>query len=176
MEQINTTNTDTIATTTAPADDVRACTRCKGVGTYTHAGFTSLEGKVYPDTTYTCHSCKGEKTFTAPDAKAIIALITTGRKGGESGRRMRASWPAYKKGDDTYNRYENRTAARAYYVWRLARFHGGKDMTLPMTADVVCGGDPFKKELDTMSEEVAKHVFGTDMAAANRWHRALYGT
>ncbi len=38
-----------------------------------------------------------------------------------------------------------------------------------MTADMVTGGDPFKPLLDRLSDVVAQRVFGTHMAAANRW-------
>jgi len=63
--------------------------------------------------------------------------------------------------------------SRAYYVWRMARFHGGADVTMPVVASVLRGNDPFVKELDALAELVAKKVFGTDMAAALRWGSAL---
>lgn len=46
-------------------------------------------------------------------------------------------------------------------------------MTMPMTASLVVHGDPYKDELDKVSELVAKKVFGTDMAATCRWGAAL---
>ena len=58
---------------------------------------------------------------------------------------------------------------RIYYVWRLARFHGGADVCLPMGATMDSHADPFIKELDTIADKVAKMVFGSDMAAAYRW-------
>lgn len=58
---------------------------------------------------------------------------------------------------------------RGYYVWRLARFHGGKDVTLPMLASLAVAGDPYVKNLDVIADGIAKAIFGTDMAAAARW-------
>jgi hypothetical protein len=46
---------------------------------------------------------------------------------------------------------------------------------MPMTADSVTSGDPFKPELDAMADMVAKKVFGTNMAAAYRWGNLLFG-
>jgi hypothetical protein len=60
---------------------------------------------------------------------------------------------------------------RAAYVWRWARFHGGADVTMPCTVDNA--GDPWGKDLDVIADRVARHVFGTDMAAAHRWGTAL---
>ena len=64
---------------------------------------------------------------------------------------------------------------RAYYVWRMARFHGGVDVTMPIVAITFSHGDPFKKELDEMADAVAKSVYGTTMAAAARWGALLVG-
>lgn len=59
-------------------------------------------------------------------------------------------------------------AARAYYVWRMARFNGGIDMTMPMSADLVVRGDPFRAKLDALADAVAKRAFGLDMSAARK--------
>lgn len=48
-------------------------------------------------------------------------------------------------------------------------------MTMPMTAHMLINGDPHQKALETFSDIVAKKFFGTDMAAAQAWHRAFYG-
>ena len=98
-----------------------------------------------------CYTCKGKLIVDIPDFDKILEDIK-GRKG------LRSKRPA---------------DARAYYVWRLARFHGGVDVTMPMMASVELGADPYKKELDSLSDTVAKSVFGTDMAAAYRWGSAL---
>ncbi len=133
--------------------ETRPCTSCKGEGTRPHW----QEGKPPQE----CSACKGKCFFEAPDVDAILKEIMT-RQG-----KFRQSWPSNK------NVWKNRSMARAYYVWRLARFHGGKDVTMPMTADLMTRGDSWKKELDAMSDVVAKKAFGTDMAAAYRWGAAL---
>jgi hypothetical protein len=141
---------------------MKQCERCKGE-TVTHShGFTSVEGKVYPSRTDTCICCKGEGFFPEIDESAIIAAIVA--KQGKNKGQLRASMTS---------NFSDRDAARAYYVWRLARFHGGKDVTMPMMADLAVRGDPFKAELDKLADAVAKQYFGTDMAAAHRWGRAL---
>lgn len=149
------------------AVEVRNCMRCEGKGTVHMAGFTASDGTVYADKTYKCSACNGEKTFTAPDGAKIIELITTGRGVKDGKRKLRASW------SNKTNRFEDILTGRAYYVWRMARFHGGKDVTMPFTAGIVVSGDPFRDELDAMSELVAKKALGTDMAGALRWGQAL---
>ena len=144
----------------------RDCTRCKGVGTIFRAGFTH-EGTTYPDKTETCSRCHGAKQMQAPDWDLILKQITTSRGLPKGQSKLLASFPS------KLNHYRDREAARAYYVWRLARFHGGKDMTMPVTAEMVTGGDPFMEELSAMSDIVAKRFFGSDMAAAQRWGQAF---
>ena len=142
----------------------RACLRCNGEGTVFHKGFTSLEGKVYPDETKPCYGCKGAKVFQEPDYDAIVSAVVSSK--GKSKGKLKASW----QGSEHYSHLN---AARAYYVWRLARFHGGVDMRMPITADMVLRSDPFKPELDKLADIVAKKLLGTDMAAAFRWGKAL---
>jgi hypothetical protein len=105
------------------------------------------------DATKTCIWCKGTGTFEAPNLDAIRAILK-GRKGLVS-----------RKPEDK----------RAAYVWRMARFHGGKDTTLPMMAPLDINGDPFIDQLDTLADETAKLYFGSDLAGAHRWYRALHG-
>ena len=110
-----------------------------------------FEGRHYPERREKCLSCNGTGIFNPPDPIAIEEEIR-GRKG------LRSQRP---KSD------------RAYYVWRLARFHGGKDMTMPVMASVYIHGDPFVDELNKIADDTAKKYFGTDIAAAKRWGRAL---
>lgn len=98
-----------------------------------------------------CPFCKGIGAFEEPNVDEILKAIR-GRKG------LRSARPRDR---------------RAYYVWRLARFHGGADVTMPMNVMYENDGDPWLKELDELADAVAKHVFGTTMAAAHRWGRAL---
>lgn len=95
----------------------------------------------------------------------IVALLK-GRNG-----KMRSTRPQAPAKDMTWEARVLRD--RAYYVWRLARFHGGKDVTMPVMANIMVHGDPELKGLDEMAEWYARKEFGTDMAAAIRWSRVL---
>jgi hypothetical protein len=132
----------------------RACKTCNGEGRNFSKGFTTAEGKVYEDTWRKCFSCDGVGHFNPPNALEIWKEIK-GKKG------LRSSLDIRKR------------TSRGYYVWRMARFHGGADVTMPMGASSGVYGDPFKGELDAIADVVAKHCFGTDLAAAHRWGRVL---
>jgi hypothetical protein len=140
----------------------RACTRCNGTG-ITHSQWAKDRGSEGPEGR-PCHTCKAKGSFEGLDIQGIVDIILT-KRGNK--RSFRKSFPS------NLDRYGNVLHGRAYYVWRLARFHGGKDVTMPMTADMILHGDPFKKELDQLADVVAKHAFGTNMAAAARWGMAL---
>jgi hypothetical protein len=101
-----------------------------------------------------CFDCSGSGTFSAPVLEEIVALIK-GRKGLRS-----------KRPDDR----------RAYYVWRLARFHGGVDVTLPVMAEMDSSSDPYKELLDIWGQAIAQTVYGSGTAGTERWHRAIYGS
>lgn len=144
--------------------ETRNCTICDGQGKVFRQGFVADSGKVYPDRWDSCVSCKGEGSFLAPNEAKILARITATQ--GKNKGKIRASMTS---------NFSDKEEARAYYVWRLARFHGGKDTTLPMMADLAVRGDPYKTDLDNLADRVAKEQFGTDLAAAVRWGRAFYG-
>jgi len=129
---------------TGPTDGRKPCLKCEGTG----VGDSPL--RPY------CSSCDGLGYFLPPDTKAILQQVTTAR-GAKKSRRFRRSRPPRKFGD------------RAYFVWRLARFHGGADVCLPMVAEMAIEGDPWRDELEVFAGLLAKKVFGTDMAAASRW-------
>lgn len=126
----------------------RVCTACNGEGKK-QDGWGTKEIR-------NCYNCEGRCQFYAPDLEVILKAIK-GRKG------LRSSRPSRELG------------ARAYYVWRMARFHGGVDVTMPVMADMELGRDPFRPELDSIADAVAKKAFGTDMAAACRWGPLLGG-
>lgn len=153
-------------TETLSYKDEAHCTKCKGTGTRFSKGFTADSGKVYPDRTLDCSFCHGRGSFPAVDVAAIGKLIqsTKGKKG------FRKSWPSKMNPWRT----QDVTVRRAYYVWRNARFHGGVDVTMPITAIDTSSGDPHIKFLDALADFVAKKVFKTNMAAAYRW-RAAFG-
>lgn len=125
------------------------CTRCNG---------SKLTRPIVIDENNTiparqCPHCDGTGSFAAVDVPALLKLIK-GRKPGT----IRSRRP-----DDS----------RAYFVWRMARFHGGADVTMPMTASLMVSGDPYVPLLDAIAEKVAQAVYGTDMAGAVRWAHAM---
>ena len=139
------------------------CNRCKGTGITVLEAFTSsFDGKSYPRTERPCGYCYGAGEFLAPSFKEILDLILSAR--GKNKGKVKTARPEFAR---------TILADRAYYVWRMARFHGGADVTMPMAASMNVRGDPYRDELDTMADAVARASFGTDLAAANRWGSAL---
>lgn len=150
-------------------DETRDCKRCKGTGTVESTWIwdaVSMTGHHGPGP---CKECDATGKFAKPDFNSIFETITKGTKGIEK-RTFRASKPKFE------NEFKNKAEGRAYYVWRLARFHGGKDVTMPVVASMCTSYDPYEKELDAFASLVAKGAFGTDMAAAYRWANALGGS
>lgn len=151
----------------------RPCGRCKGTGITVSPALpdqsgTDSFGKPYhyparPEKRERCYCCKGTGTFPAVNVDMILAAIK-GRKG------LRSAAPKPRDGSRGYGDLHDK---RAYYVWRLARFHGGEDVTMPVTATMLIHNDPFLPELDALADAIAKRVFGTDLAAAHRWGHAL---
>lgn len=138
------------------------CPRCEGSGRRILGAYTKVDGtKVEAIDLGVCYICKGYATVQVdPDA---IREAIKGRKG------LRTAKPA----PDTFG---------ASYVWRMARFHGGIDTTMPILCygDVGCGGilTPNARlmldMLDMLADKAAKKYCGTDMAAAKRWKGLLY--
>lgn len=147
----------------------RRCTECED-GVYVSPAVKLDGGRVIPERRSACHACEGRGILPAPDFNAIFEAVTTARGVKAGGRKFRKSAPeAWKQSNKGLS---NR---RAYYVWRWARFHGGADVTMPMTAELFCGRDAWKKELDAYAEALARRVFGTDLAGAHRWSQLLVG-
>ena len=140
----------TIATTT---DNDRKCTICQG------AGYNEYEG-----VRHSCISCKGKGTFPPFSVEKVLNRVLTTRKN----KTFRASF-------DTKYVFSDLDEARAYFVWRLTRFHGGADVTMPVTAGMAVTGDPYKQELDYVASILAKRAFGTHIAGAARWAGVLLG-
>ena len=136
--------------------DSRPCKSCEGSGTYFSPAFTYGDHS-YPDEARPCSSCKGVGHFDPIDVAAIRKEIFSSR--GKHG--LKASLNSYK------------ASHRGYYVWRMARFHGGADMTMPVMAGVWTHSDPFIADLDALADVVAREAFGSDLKAALRWGRAL---
>lgn len=135
--------------------ETRLCPRCNGSKVQDYLGETRA-----------CNNCKATGSFEGFDAAAIKAAIVC-KRGARKGQILASMTSPY-RGTVEQN--------RAYYVWRMARFHGSrdsKDLCQPFAADMVLGRDPFVKELDKLADEVAIEHFGTDKAAAIVWGRAM---
>lgn len=139
------------------------CTKCDGAGQKhsDYANFNPLT-KQFTGGMQRCHYCQGRGTFPALDVEATVSACFTTRGAKRFRKSMTSPLPR-----------ESAEAIRAYYVWRMARFHGGADVTMPMTAMLLIEGDPLAKTLDAISDRVALAAFGTSNAAATRWGRAL---
>jgi len=139
--------------------DTKPCNRCKG---------TAVDNYVWNGKEHThgpCARCKATGIQSKPDFAAILDLIT--KKNAKTGLiSFRKSKPDLKEWHDT-------THGQAYFVWRMVRFHGGADVTLPMTASLCVRNDSYYDELDAFASLLAKKFMGTDMAAAYRWAGAL---
>jgi hypothetical protein len=125
--------------------ETRTCPRCDGRGRYESA---LRDGSMRP-----CYTCDQVGSLPALDRDAIRSRII--RRDGE----LRRSAPHCR----------DLTGRRAYYVWRLARFHGGADTCMPIKAETLNHGDPFLHALEEMADAHAREFFGSDMGAARRW-------
>lgn len=96
-----------------------------------------------------CRVCGGRGYLEPPDEASIRRTIFSPRKPGKLVARRPAD-------------------PRAYFVWRLARFHGEQDLTWPVLAYADIFGDPYRQELEALADRVAREVFGTDLAALAR--------
>lgn len=121
------------------------CNRCDGTTVLSYSTMPDIPPRP-------CPFCDGGH-FDRPDVNSLVQLVK-GRKAGK----LRSRRP-----DDS----------RAYYVWRMARFHGGADVTLPMQARFEVTGDPYVPYLDVVAEKVAQAVYGSDVAGALRWAHAM---
>lgn len=133
------------------------CKTCNGSGERPHwRGDGTMQ---------TCSDCDGRGYFAAPDFKAILKAIE-GRKRvispllGHEIKALRAKRP-----DD----------GRAYYVWRMTRFHSGADVCMPVVASWEVSGDPYRKELDDFAAGFAAVLTGKGSIGTQRWAHAMYG-
>lgn len=147
------------------------CTACKGTKGAMAKEFTKQANGEYGynehETWRACSSCKGRGTFPALTPESVTAIMTAiqSNKGPSKGK-LKSSRPKYARSIQ---------ASRAYYVWRLARFHGGVDCTMPMCAEMDIRGDGERDRLDMIARLVAKSSFGTSRAGSSRWMHALTG-
>lgn len=132
---------------------MRNCKRCEG-----KCSNESI-GKVD-----TCRYCNGTGVFAEVLSNEIEYLIIS-TKGKNKGK-LKSSMVSPSRSDGLVNN-------RAYYVWRMARFHGGIDTTMPVMAGLCIRHDPYIGELDILADKLAVDSFGSNMAAAHRWSRAF---
>lgn len=140
----------------------RPCAACKGSKTTDR----HWDGKGFG--LGPCKECNASGIQFAPDVAAILELITKKTK---TGRAFRQSKPKL-------NECHDKLHAQAYYVWRLVRFHGGVDVTMPMVASLFMNSRHYAwmDHLDLIVDALAKRTFGTNLAAAYRWSNALGGS
>jgi hypothetical protein len=133
-----------------PDDTCRPCPRCGGDGETQRFAKARM---------HECPECEGACYAAVPDYREILRQLVA--SSGKNKGRLRASRPPAKLG------------GRVYFVWRWARFNGGADMCLPVTAEWELGEDPYRPELEVLAEIVASAAFGTRTAGARRWGSAL---
>lgn len=133
---------------------MRNCKRCHGVGKYSYPN-EQLQDCLY---------CNATGIFEPVDESQILALIIATR--GKNKDKLRGSMTSPIRSDGVLKN-------RAYYVWRMARFHGGVDITMPVMASTCINNDPYRDELDLLADKVAVLSFGSNMRASYRWGRAL---
>lgn len=141
----------------------RPCNRCKGAGEHPN----------WKRETTPCTECQGTGQFTGlnPEiVKRIIDSVLVSR-GPRKGKLLKSA-PHIDKGQ------------RAYFVWRMTKFHGGIDVCMPMLASMMLEHDPFITELNEIAKRLARlvlgnrtdamsQIMGQDMSGGARWRRAL---
>jgi len=154
-------------------DGPKDCTRCKGVGIYTSEGFRMADGSWYPTLNRECHSCGGAGTFQGPSFEVILSQLLV-----KDGSRVKASLSSSEclRLDGFKGRLAPGSWVRTYYVWRWYRFHAGTDVTLPMTAESLLGGDPYRALLESFAGQLAFWVTGHRSSGVARWAPLLGNT
>ena len=134
------------------------CKTCNGSGEVEH---WRHDGTMKP-----CSDCDGRGYFVAPDFKAILKAIQ-GRK--------RIMSPCEGGGVIKALRTKRPDDSRAYFVWRLTRFHSGADVCMPMTAAFEISGDPYIKELNEFAASYAAALTGKGSIGSQRWNYSYGG-
>lgn len=125
------------------------CPRCNGTGQTLHWKTKEPEQ---------CFSCDGAQMFQRPDFAAIADTLVITRKGVTGVRKSRG-----------------KLQGRTYYVWRLYQFHSGRDVSLPMVAEMDLGDDPYRDYLDLLARALVGRFQSTGSVGGARWRKALYG-
>ena len=132
---------------------MRSCIRCKGTGKYS----------ILNDPVRACLYCQ-EGNFPEINEDEIMPLIMASR--GKNKGRLRANMTC------TIGEY-GIVKSRAYYIWRMARFQAGIDASTPIMAITCISGDPYRKELDDLTDKVAMDNFGDNTSGAMLWVKAM---
>lgn len=130
------------------------CKRCDGSGQA-----KNLQGKAE-----NCYACEGKGEYPEIDVDAILQLILASKGKNKGGLKSNMVSPGFKDGV---------LKNRAYYIWRMARFHGGVDITMPIMASMCARHDPYKEQLDQLADQLALNLYGSHLSAAKRWGKAL---
>jgi hypothetical protein len=133
---------------------MRNCKRCEGIG-----HFQYINEPMHP-----CQYCNGTGTFEDVNESDILNIILASK--GKNKGKLRASMSSPFRSDGVIKN-------RAYYVWRMARFHAGVDTTMPVMAGMCVRNDPYVTELESLADKVAVDSFGNNIAGAYRWGRAF---
>lgn len=154
-------------------DGPKPCTRCNGLGVITEGGWTRHDGSWKQVENLECHSCGGAGAFQGPSFPAILSQLLV-----RDGSRVKASLSSSEclRLDGSQNRLAPGSWVRTYYVWRWYRFHAGTDVTLPMTAEYLLGGDPYRELLESFAGQLAHWVTGRRSVGVARWAPLLGNT
>lgn len=106
--------------------------------------------------------------WAAPNLAELLEGIKVTR-GNRKGQILR-SFPD-KRFDRWSQDWAHRTLAwRMYYLWRMCQFHSGRDVRMPMSAELG-SHDPYKSEIDAL----AVLIYGGQSQGLTRWDRAIFG-
>lgn len=142
------------------------CPRCNGSGRVASVWKDPRIEMPGADGLVQCKTCEGQGDLPPLDEAAIRRLIK-----GRLPNSLRANRPTRPLA--SADRVVKLNCWRAYYVWRMARFHSGADVTLPIMASLHLGDDPAREQLDALVDVIAREAFGSDLRGAARWGRAL---
>jgi hypothetical protein len=101
--------------------------------------------------------------FPEPDLLALSSEVVSKR--GWSKGHVRLSAPKH--------RMDDLKSCRVYYLWRMFRFHAGKDVTMPVVAGMVLHYDPYHREIDMLAEAMASKATGRVSQGSLRWGHLL---
>lgn len=123
-----------------------------------------------PEHTSRCRGCDGHRQWLVPDYAEIVRGCLASR-GVKQGEWRKNTWREYHIPDW----HVRVTDKRIRYVWRLGRWHGGVDTSLPYLEMTILEGDPWLPELDAVAEIAAHAHLGTSLEGLRVWNEELFG-